>query len=161
MPIRHFLDVGTEDLGNIREFVKTDLGREHRIRGILGSAERKSMKSRRSWLRLKGAPTGAWCRWIVGFRVPTTMRSGFMKSPIAAPSPRIPFDTTSKSISGAAFSGCRGFAVRPCPRAHRNRGFVHHDLEIGHVLSHRLRNLCQDILQVGGAILVGQGCRRR
>ncbi|MOA67625.1 hypothetical protein D3C78_1948820 [compost metagenome] len=53
---------------------------------MVSSAERTSMNRMRSWLRWNGAYRRRIMSMARSSPAPTTMRSGFMKSSIAAPS---------------------------------------------------------------------------
>ncbi len=72
---------------------------------LVSSAERTSITTRRSRLRVNGSYSARRSSTVRGLSVPTTTRSGFMKSAMAAPSLRNSgFETTSNSTAAPRFA---------------------------------------------------------
>ena len=96
-----------------------------------------------------------------GLSVPTTTRSGFMKSSIAAPSLRNSgFETTSNSMfapRALSVSSIRARTLSPVPTG--TVDLVTTTRVLGHVLADR-RGDRQHIFQIGRAVLVGRRADR-
>ncbi len=80
---------------------------------LVNSALRTSITKSRSWLRVNGAYSARIISVACSSSEPTTMRSGFMKSSIAAPSFRNSgLDTTAKPTLASRFASSSAMAPR-------------------------------------------------
>ena len=80
---------------------------------LVSSAERTSIATMRSWLRLNGAYSRFSLSMAAALSAPITIRSGRMQSSTAAPSFRNSgFDTTSKAMSAPRSASTPAMAAR-------------------------------------------------
>ena len=125
---------------------------------FVSSAERTSMTIMRSRLRVNGSYSDLSSSAVRGLSVPTTTRSGFMKSLIAAPSFRNSgFETTSNStLTRALAERLLDALLDLVGRADRHRRLVDDDAVFGHVAADGLGD-GEHVREVGRAVLVGRG----
>ena len=98
-----FLDIGADLLAQIGDLVdEGDLGREKRVRGIFDQLGGPAIREQqRRFVELSGRYTSDITSRARSSVAPTTMRSGSLKSLMAAPSRRNSgFETTENSAAG-------------------------------------------------------------
>jgi hypothetical protein len=122
---------------------------------LVSSAERTSISTTRSWLRLNGAYRRRITATDSALVAPMMMRSGRMQSATASPSFRNSgLDTTSKAMSAPCRQLCGNGGTHLVGGAHRHRRLVDHHGRHAHVPADGSAGHGQHVLQVSAAILV-------
>ena len=153
----HVLDVGADLLGDVRDLVhEADLGREHRVRRVLG-------QFRRTHVHHHEAVVVAVERRIQALELVRRARAvGADHDPVrahAVPDRRASlrnsgFETTSNGTSAPRACSSAAMAARTFVRgADRHRGLVDHHRRPLQIAADGLRHR-QHVLQVGAAVLV-------
>ena len=126
---------------------------------LVSSAERTSITTKRSRLRVNGSYSARSSSMVRGLSVPTTTRSGFMKSAIAAPSFRNSgFDTTSNSTSAlAALAGSPATSSRTLSAVPTGTVRLGHDDGVRRKILADGAGHLHHMAEIGRAVFTGRG----